>query len=211
VVGFARTVDRTRALCLRISCKVACRSCCCMVLPLHMRTARILTWSNHLRWPVRCRLAQSVCRPETVDSPETWSRSRVGKSTRLPESVVAYIALGTALGLQYLHENAVIHRDIKGQNVLISDEGIIKLCDFGVSTFLHQQRTKRSTSIGTPYWMAPEVLPSPGCTPVADITGSIRPLTHSPTHVCVCVCVCVSMCTRTRCRAIGVLTPTPLC
>ena len=51
---------------------------------------------------------------------------------------------------RYLHKFDVIHRDIKGQNVLIADGGVIKLCDFGVSTFLHRLRTKRATSIGTP-------------------------------------------------------------
>lgn len=103
------------------------------------------------------RLAQAVCMPESVDSPKNWPSLRVGKTSRLDESIVAYIALGTARGIRYLHENEVIHRDIKGQNVLISSDGIIKLCDFGVSTFLHRMRSKRATSIGTPYWMAPEV------------------------------------------------------
>ena len=98
--------------------------------------------------------------PDSVDSPKNWKRIRSGHPCRLQESIIGLIALGTARGLQYLHSHDVIHRDIKGQNVLISEGGVIKLCDFGVSTFLHRLREKRSTSIGTPYWMAPEVMPS---------------------------------------------------
>lgn len=98
-----------------------------------------------------------MCIPEGVDSPKDWAQQRKGQPVRLSEGVIALITRGSARGLVYLHAHNVIHRDIKGQNVLLSNEGVVKLCDFGVSTFLHRLRSKRATSIGTPYWMAPEV------------------------------------------------------
>jgi serine/threonine protein kinase len=61
-------------------------------------------------------------------------------------------------GLSHLHKNKVIHRDIKGQNVLLTDNADIKLVDFGVSAQLDRTIGKRNTFIGTPYWMAPEVI-----------------------------------------------------
>ena len=61
-------------------------------------------------------------------------------------------------GLQYLHFNHVIHRDIKGQNILLTDDAEVKLVDFGVSAQMEQSLGSRNTYIGTPYWMAPEVI-----------------------------------------------------
>lgn len=73
------------------------------------------------------RLAQSVCVPEGVESPKNWPELRQGQPCRLSEGVIALIVRGAARGLMYLHENNVVHRDIKGQNVLISEEGVVKL------------------------------------------------------------------------------------
>ncbi len=68
-------------------------------------------------------------------------------------------------GLCYLHEHGIIHRDIKGGNVLVDESGIVKLADFGASTTLSQfgETQQTSTIKGTPYFMAPEVLANSRC------------------------------------------------
>ncbi|XP_038607138.1 myosin-IIIb isoform X1 [Tachyglossus aculeatus] len=77
---------------------------------------------------------------------------------RLEESVISYILYGALLGLQHLHSNQIIHRDVKGNNILLTTEGGVKLVDFGVSAQLTSTRLRRNTSVGTPFWMAPEVI-----------------------------------------------------
>nr|XP_025708236.1 myosin-IIIb [Callorhinus ursinus]XP_025708928.1 myosin-IIIb [Callorhinus ursinus] len=76
----------------------------------------------------------------------------------LDEAMISYILYGALLGLQHLHNNRIIHRDVKGNNILLTTEGGVKLVDFGVSAQLTSTRLRRNTSVGTPFWMAPEVI-----------------------------------------------------
>lgn len=79
------------------------------------------------------------------------------------EDVVAYVSFGALSGLQYLHENGRIHRDIKCGNILLTRRGEVKLADFGVATQLQEGANERAkTFVGTPHWMAPEVISSEG-------------------------------------------------
>ncbi|VDM75799.1 unnamed protein product [Strongylus vulgaris] len=76
----------------------------------------------------------------------------------LTEKQIAYIARYTCEAMAFLHESNVIHRDLKAGNILLTIDGVVKLADFGVSAKLKDRNEKRDTFIGTPYWMAPEVM-----------------------------------------------------
>jgi len=103
---------------------------------------------------------------------ENGSLSNSLKPTRFgafPESLVAVYTAQVLEGLAYLHEQGVIHRDIKGANILTTKEGLVKLADFGVATRLGAEVYKEQSVVGSPYWMAPEVIEMAGVSPASDI------------------------------------------
>eukprot|EP00916_Digyalum_oweni_P003190 GHVL01005740.1.p1 GENE.GHVL01005740.1~~GHVL01005740.1.p1 ORF type:complete len:252 (+),score=43.82 GHVL01005740.1:219-974(+) len=117
---------------------------------------------------------------ELVDSGSLASILK--KFGTFPESLAAIYTAQILRGLCYLHEQGVVHRDIKGANILTTKRGLVKLADFGVAVRLTENQ-KPNSVVGTPYWMAPEVIEmnsptstasdiwSVGCTVIEMLTG----------------------------------------
>ncbi|KAF3905609.1 PAK-2p27 [Arthrobotrys entomopaga] len=80
------------------------------------------------------------------------------KPGRIIEKYLTIIIRETVSALAFIHKFGVIHRDVKAANILVGNDGRVQLCDFGVSALVQNPQTKRSTFVGTPWWMAPEVI-----------------------------------------------------
>lgn len=91
------------------------------------------------------------------------------ESGPLEEAHCAIIMRELLLGLDYLHKQGQIHRDLKAANILLHSDGRVKLADFGVGSQLANLESQRYTTVGTPYWMAPEVILQTGHDSKADI------------------------------------------
>lgn len=108
----------------------------------------------------------------------------------LPERLVLPIAKQMLKALAYLHRNGILHRDVKAANVMLTDDGVVKLGDFGVASHMINS-CKRHSFVGSPYWMAPEVIKR------CDYDFKVRRLDAGP---CACRPMCGHLASRsTRC------------
>lgn len=126
-------------------------------------TASTLSWSTHLPSG-----NGGACTNQLSRFCENGSLHSICKNFgKFPENLVGIYLTQVLHGLLYLHDQGVIHRDIKGANILTTKDGLVKLADFGVAT--RTTGLSDSSVVGTPYWMAPEVIELAGASTASDI------------------------------------------
>ncbi|XP_078345595.1 myosin-IIIb-like isoform X2 [Oculina patagonica] len=113
-------------------------------------------------------LVMELCRGGSVTN---LVKSLRKKGKYLEEDLIAYILYETLKGIEHLHRHNVMHRDIKGPNVMLTNSAEIRLIDFGVSAELANILMRRNSSVGTPFWMAPEVI---ACEQQLDYSYDVR-------------------------------------
>ena len=97
------------------------------------------------------------------------SLNKVVKETRMNEGQIAGVCREVLQALDFLHKRHVIHRDIKSDNILLGDDGVVKLADFGCCAQISSEQNKRTTRVGTPAWMAPEMATGKPYWPKVDV------------------------------------------
>jgi hypothetical protein len=122
---------------------------CCTRHPNIIKCYETYNYANHM-W-ISMEYMDGGCLTDVL---ETFQRLR----EPMNEPEIAYVLREVLLGLKFMHGMKRLHRDIKSDNVLVGRDGKVKLADFGFCAELTEERAKRTTCVGTPYWMAPELI-----------------------------------------------------
>ena len=125
------------------------RMMCCTRHPNLIKCQETYNWSGFM-W-ISMEYMGGGCLTDVL---ENYQKMR----QRMTEPEIAYLLREVLTGLKFMHGMKRLHRDIKSDNVLLTEMGRVKLADFGFCAELTEERNKRTTCVGTPYWMAPELI-----------------------------------------------------